>query len=109
MYQANLALEPGGELQEALRCGGKVHLFALLHQRADPIGTVAMSHTAFETLDHLVHARQRNDASVDWQAPRRLLHKLGNVHVAIDGERQSARNGRCRHHEEVGGATCLGL
>ena len=50
-----------------------------------------------------------HDAGLDRLAARRLLGELRDIHVAIDGQRQGARNRRRRHHQQVGDAARLGL
>jgi hypothetical protein len=42
-------------------------------------------------------------ARLDRFAARRPAGDARNIHVAIGGERQSARNRRRRHHQHIGG------
>ena len=55
--------------------------------------------TSVEPLD-------RHGAGVDRLAPRRLLVEARDVHVAIGGQQQRARDRRRRHHQELGAASC---
>ena len=109
MHQPHLALELHRQLLETILGGGKVNDLAFFHQRAHPIGAVALRHGTAKPAHHLVQPRHRQHPRIDRQPSRRLLGELRHIHVTINRQRQGARDGCRRHHQQVGGAVRLGL
>ncbi len=97
------------ERRVALLGGGDVveHL-GFLDQRAHPVGLGALGDGAADAADHLVEPVERHDARVDRLAAGRLLGQPRDVHVAVVGEHQRARDRRRGHHQHVGGAALGG-
>ena len=83
--------------------GGQVDLFGFLHQRADPIGALAAVQRA--CADALISSSSRVGAHhprLHRFASRRAAGDARDIHVAIGGQRQGARNRRRRHHQHIG-------
>ena len=105
--QADLAREGVVQDVEALLGGGEVKHLVLFHQRADPEGLVAGWQRGVQAVDDLVHACGRDSARCDRLAARGFFGEARHVEVAIGGHCERARDGRCRHHEDVGGTAAL--
>ena len=82
--------------------GGEVDGLALLDQRTDPIDARAVASARPSRVDHLVEPIERQRAGVDRLAARRLLVETGDIHVAVGGQHQRARNRRRGHDQQVG-------
>ena len=76
-------------------------LAVLLHHRADDVGLPSLRELLFEEgVDALMVAR-RHSVGLDAPPSRRQLVDHRNVEVAVDHQRQRARDGRCGHDEQV--------
>ena len=92
----------------AFRGRRHVKLFRFLDQRAYPKDLGARIKGPPDGTDHVGQARQRQNAGIDGPAPGRLFGQARDVHVAISGQHEGAWDRRCRHHQDVHGATLGG-
>ena len=97
------------KMLEAVFRRRQIDKLAFLHQRANPIGPLPAFDAAAQPRHNLIHAVQRQHARIDRKPPGGFLGELGDIHIAIDRQRQRARNGRCRHDQKVRGASRLRL
>ena len=88
-------------MRRALLGGGEVDRLALLDQRADPISLPARGDMAAEPVDHLGQPLGADHPGLDRLAARRHLVEPADVHLAIMGERQRARDRRRGHHQQM--------
>ena len=96
------------ERSEAILGRRHVEHLGFLDQRADPIGLGAVRRRGADALDHLVEAVERQGARLDRPPAGRLLGELRDVHVAVVGEHERARDRRRGHDQHVGGAALGG-
>ena len=102
MHQIDLLAEALAQFLEALFRGGEIDLFGFLHQRADPIGALALRASARPTASSTSSTRdKRNGAGIDRLAAGRLLAQFGDVHVAEISQHQRARDRRGGEHQHV--------
>ncbi len=101
MHQVDLLAETLAQFFEALLRGREIDLFGFLDQRADPVGALPGDDRAADRVLDLFDACERNGAGVDRLTAGRLLAQFGNVHVAEEGEHQSARDRRGGEHQHV--------
>ena len=80
----------------------RVHRLGFLHQRADHVHLPPLLHLAAQKAVHALPLVLRHDAGLDPLAPRRQLVDDGDVQIAVEDQRQRARNRRGRHHQHVG-------
>ena len=108
MHEAGDARAEGErEAGEALLGGGHLGHLALADQRADPVGLAAGGDGAAEVLDDLGGAPGGDERGLDRLAAGRLLVEDREVHVAVLGERQAARDRGRGHHQDVGALALL--
>ena len=108
VQQTDAVAEDRRQLPVALFRAAEVGHFAVLDQRAHPIGLVARLHGAADGVDDVVHALQGQGDRFDRLPPGGLFVQDGDVEIAVAGERQRARNGRGGHDEQVGCRAFLG-
>ena len=89
------------EHARALLGRGGVALLALLDQRADPIGLAAARDVPAEAVDHLGQLLVADHARFDRRPARRHLVDPADVHLAILGQRQRARDRGRGHHQQM--------
>ena len=100
--------QPGAQLRkhgfrEALvfRHRGLQFRLRFFNHRIDHVRLPAFFHFAAQELPHAGQAVFGGDARLDRPASRRQLIDYGLVQVAIERERERARDGRGRHHQNV--------
>ena len=89
--------------------GGHVALLAFLDQRADPVRLPLVGQMPAECIDDIGEAVLGNDARLDRLPARGHLVELADIHLAIIGERQRARDRRCGHRQQMRCGLGLGL
>ena len=97
----------GGQEMKPLFGRGEVGDVAFLHQRADPVGALALGHGPAQPGDHVFQPFGGNDARDRRDAPRRLFIQARHIQIAIDRQRQRPGDGRGAHHQRVGRAALL--
>ena len=101
MHQPHFHAQHLFQHHRALLGRGQVDLFGFLHQRADPIGALAPVQRQSEMGDQVVQPRRAHHPGLHRLAAGRAAGDLGDIHVAIGGQRQGPRNRRRRHHQHV--------
>ena len=81
---------------------GEVDLFGFLHQRTDPIGALAAIERGAQMADQFVQPVGTHHTRLHGFAARRTSRDARDIHVAIGGQRQGARDGRRGHHQHIG-------
>src|SRR6478752_323722 len=87
--------------------GSKVDLFGFVHQRADPVGALALLNCTADGVFNILDTSEGDGASVDWLAARRLFAQFRNVHIAEIGKNKRARDRRGGKHQHVDGLALL--
>ena len=87
----------------------QINKLAFLHQRANPIGPLPAFDAAAQPGHNLIHALQRQHARINRKPPGGFFGELGNIHIAIDSQRQRAGNRRGGHDQKVRSASRLRL
>ena len=85
----------------ALLGGGEIDGFGFLDQRADPIGAAAFVERAGDRVLDFGEPRQRDRARIDLLPAGGLFAQFGDIHIAEKSQHQSARDRRCREHEQI--------
>ena len=93
--------EAGAKRRGAVFGGGGVDRLAFLYQGANPIGLTAGIDMTAEPFDDVGQFLVGGDKRFDRRPPRRHLVDAADVHLAIMGQRQRARDRRCRHREQM--------
>ncbi len=93
---------------ETLLGGRDVEDLGFLDQRADPISLGAFVEHDADAVDDLVEPVERHGARIDRLAAGGLFGEPRDVHVAVVGEHQRARDRRRGHHQHIGGAALGG-
>ncbi|MNS83419.1 hypothetical protein D3C72_1172050 [compost metagenome] len=81
----------------------KVGFFRFFHQRADPVGLLAILQRGTQPLDNVADPFGGDRYRLDRLAAGRLFGELGDIHVAEGGQNQRARNGRGSHDQHMRG------
>ena len=76
--------------------------FGLLHKRAHHIGLPPCAHLLFHKAVHGLALCLRHIARGDGLAPGRQFIEHRNIQIAVEDQRQRARDGCCAHDERVG-------
>ncbi|HLG08681.1 MAG TPA: hypothetical protein VI409_08450, partial [Gaiellaceae bacterium] len=108
MNEADKPWQSLAQHRRALLGIGEIDQLGFLDQRTDPIGARPARQRSLKPRNHFLDALLLHEHGLHRLAARRLAIKLGDIHIAIERERERARNGRCRHHQKVRGLTALG-
>ena len=106
--EPDLGAEAQTQQSRALLGGGAVDLLAFLDQGAHPIGLPAAGDVAAEAVDHVGDFLVADHPRFDRRPARRHLVDPADVHLAIMGQRQGARDRRRGHHQQMRRARRLG-
>ncbi len=109
MNEANPARKFLVQIFEAVFRRRQINKLAFLHQRAHPIGPLPAFDAAAQPGHNFIHALQRQHARINRKPPRWFFGELGHIHIAIDSQRQRARNRCGRHDQKVCSASRLRL
>ena len=102
MQQANpFIAQRRPQVAPAVLRGRQFRLFAFLHQGADPIHPVSLGNGPPDPVHDFAQPFHRHQPGLRRDAPGRLFVQSADIQIAIDGERQGARNGRGGHDQRV--------
>ena len=89
------------DLVRVLLDGARVDRVRLLDERDDDVGLPARADLGLDLAERAAPLRLREDARRDRRPARRLLVERRDVEVAVERQREGARDRRRGHHEEV--------
>ena len=87
---------------EPLIGSGQIHDLGFFDQRTDPVTLPSLGNGAAQVVHHLGHTFGAEDRGLDRFTSRWLLVEDRDLHIAVLGQRQRARDRRRGHHQHIG-------